>query len=243
MNRTTVCFLDQDKPQVSLLSQRIGDSLISHRNDVPERELAVSPSGIFVVVLGDPNRFKSCESITRLVADIRKLEMSAHSAAAETDPGPRKWAFCASVDDNKNTSEIRATQLNRRESDVNREITNIDVKHETHVATSAIRFSKSLALIEEKCDKKISINMLAECEAMSVGHFARVFRQQLGVPPSVYIRNVRLRKAKQLLRKGWRIKSVAFSVGFDDVAYFSRVFRQATGKSPGKFRAHVSRTV
>jgi AraC-like DNA-binding protein len=36
-----------------------------------------------------------------------------------------------------------------------------------------------------------------------------------------------------------RVQDVGFALGYDDPAYFARVFRRATGLSPGDYRARL----
>lgn len=48
---------------------------------------------------------------------------------------------------------------------------------------------------------------------------------------------VRLRKAKEILRKGTQsMTQIALAVGFDSSSYFSRIFKQYTGITPQEYR-------
>ena len=58
-----------------------------------------------------------------------------------------------------------------------------------------------------------------------------------GYTTTEYILHVRISLAKQLLAKtDYSIGDVASRVGFDDMAYFSSVFRKMTGMTPTDFR-------
>jgi len=60
-----------------------------------------------------------------------------------------------------------------------------------------------------------------------------------GLSTSIFIRTIRLHKAKALLLgTDLNITQVAFEVGFSDSRYFSRVFSQAFQQSPKDFREH-----
>ena len=55
--------------------------------------------------------------------------------------------------------------------------------------------------------------------------------------PALFIRSIRLQKAKELLdQKEMNISEVAYAVGFDDPAYFSRCFSEEFGHSPSQYR-------
>ena len=68
-------------------------------------------------------------------------------------------------------------------------------------------------------------------------HFRRLFKSMCGLPPQQFLLQNRLRKAAQLLCSGNApIKEVAFLAGWDNVFYFSRLFREQYQLSPGNYR-------
>ncbi len=68
-------------------------------------------------------------------------------------------------------------------------------------------------------------------------HVARSFRQHLGLTPSQYLNRQRLKQAVILLKQtNYPVLSVAFEVGFENVGYFHRLFREAYGTTPGEYR-------
>ena len=71
-------------------------------------------------------------------------------------------------------------------------------------------------------------------------YFSRVFRQETGESPVLYITNKRMEKAKQYIQEGKKnLTEVAFMVGYDDYTYFSRVFRKNAGMSPREYRSRL----
>ena len=73
--------------------------------------------------------------------------------------------------------------------------------------------------------------------AMSHAQFYRKFTALMGISAVEYLRRVRIQKAQELLQDpDCSISDVAFSVGFNDPAFFSRVFKSATGLSPNEWR-------
>lgn len=70
----------------------------------------------------------------------------------------------------------------------------------------------------------------------SYAHLCRIFRKTYGVTPVGYINAIRMERAKKLLRDtNLSISQVAYRVGFDNPAYFSRLFSKVVGISPKMF--------
>ena len=82
-------------------------------------------------------------------------------------------------------------------------------------------------------NENIKISTLASLCNISEVHFRRLFSLSFSESPAVYIRNLRLRHAKDLLDSGeYSVTDSAFMSGFNDVAYFSREFKKAMGIQP-----------
>ena len=63
----------------------------------------------------------------------------------------------------------------------------------------------------------------------------RVFIAETGMPPSRWLRQVRVLHAVSLLAAGRKVSSVAFDMGYESSSAFSYMFRQTLGVSPSKF--------
>jgi len=71
-------------------------------------------------------------------------------------------------------------------------------------------------------------------------HLSRLTRQAYGASASHMIRDRIVREARRnLVYTNLSISTIAYALGFDDPAYFSRVFAGATGLSPRDFRDRV----
>jgi transcriptional regulator GlxA family with amidase domain len=67
--------------------------------------------------------------------------------------------------------------------------------------------------------------------------FARRFQQATGMAPLEYVHTLRLEEAKQMLEAGNEaIEAVANEVGYEDAAFFSRLFRRKVGLTPVQYR-------
>ena len=93
--------------------------------------------------------------------------------------------------------------------------------------------------IEAHCTEDVSIRCLAAVARLSPYHFIRVFRQELGLPPHSYLKQVRVRRARRLLSLGWSISAAALETGFVDQSHLARNFKQVLGFTPGQFRNFV----
>lgn len=89
--------------------------------------------------------------------------------------------------------------------------------------------------IEGIYNSNFSLSNLARHCNISPYHLLRVFKDAIGVPPHVYLKQVRIRRAKKLLEQGMSLSLIAQEVGFADQSHFSRQFKQITGLTPGKY--------
>jgi len=91
--------------------------------------------------------------------------------------------------------------------------------------------------IDSHLQENIALDVLAEIAQLSVHHFARAFRQSLGIPPHNYIVQRRVEHAQQLLRNtDLPLSEIAIVAGFADQSHFARHFRTITGVSPSLAR-------
>jgi AraC-like DNA-binding protein/quercetin dioxygenase-like cupin family protein len=78
---------------------------------------------------------------------------------------------------------------------------------------------------------------------LSKDHIRRVFIKEHGISPSQFLLQKRLSLAKKLLSQkadGYlRVNEIAVTCGFEDPAYFCRVFKRATGMSPNKYQLQI----
>ena len=88
--------------------------------------------------------------------------------------------------------------------------------------------------------REVSLSDLASLADLSPFHFARMFKQTVGVPPHAYQRRVRCEVAQRLLLNGdLSIIEIAALVGYETPQAFARMFRAEVGQSPsGWRRAH-----
>ena len=89
-------------------------------------------------------------------------------------------------------------------------------------------------------DPDLSLHQVAACVNLSASHFSVVFSQETGRTFKECLTDIRINKAKELLRMtGLRSADIAYQVGYNDPHYFSSVFKKHTGLSPIEFRSQI----
>jgi AraC family transcriptional regulator len=84
----------------------------------------------------------------------------------------------------------------------------------------------------------LTIEDLARVAGMSTSHFARLFKAVLNETPYQFLMDYRIEQAKAMLADPNRpLIDVALACGFSDQPHFTRLFKQATGKTPRGWRA------
>jgi AraC-like DNA-binding protein len=85
--------------------------------------------------------------------------------------------------------------------------------------------------------EKVSLDALADQFFISKFYLTRVFKEQYGVSINTYVQNLRITKAKQMLRfTDKRLEDIGYQCGLGAPHYFSRIFKQIEGITPSEFR-------
>lgn len=96
------------------------------------------------------------------------------------------------------------------------------------------------AWIAVRLHEEISIKQIADHVYMSPSYFCRYFKMHTGETILDYITRQRMEKAKSLLADpGFKIQEISLMVGYQDVKYFSRLFKRWTGETPTRYRCQV----
>ncbi len=99
---------------------------------------------------------------------------------------------------------------------------------------------RCLELMRTRLSEDMSLDELAAEAQLSPFHFARMFKQSLGVPPRVYLTRLRMEKACELLeRTDLPITKIALEVGYSSNQVLARVFLKHIRLSPSDYRRAV----
>lgn len=110
-------------------------------------------------------------------------------------------------------------------------------------AQSLVRIGKVIDHMEENFPDKIYLDRLSEMSFMSTRNFQRIFKKAVGSTPSNYLMQIRLQRARKLLREtDTPISEVAIATGFADCNYFIKCFKNENGLTPNKFRLRYGGT-
>ncbi|MFA6265655.1 MAG: helix-turn-helix domain-containing protein [Pseudolabrys sp.] len=96
------------------------------------------------------------------------------------------------------------------------------------------------ALIDAHYREHWPVAQYAAALKVTPTHLSRLTREAFGCPASHMIRDRLVREARrQLVYTNTQIAAIGYALGFNDPAYFTRIFSAATGLSPSEFRERV----
>lgn len=99
------------------------------------------------------------------------------------------------------------------------------------------RIQKAKVIIRENLFSGITPEQIAERVNMSYSWFRKSFREYMNMSPSHYIQELKLQKAKDMLANThMTIKEISFSLNYDNVSYFSTIFKKYLGCTPMEYR-------
>ena len=101
-------------------------------------------------------------------------------------------------------------------------------------------FRRFETLLELHHLKRWSVSDYATALSITPTHLNRVTRAATGDTASHLILNRLIREARRnLAYTNLPVSTIAYALGFEDPAYFSRVYAAATGRSPSAFRTQL----
>ncbi len=96
---------------------------------------------------------------------------------------------------------------------------------------------KGLEYIHEHFNEQIDVDAVADYSGYSKYYFCRRFKELTGCTVNTYINMQRVSRAKELLScPGMRVNDVAAECGFNNVPYFSQIFKKYVRRSPSEYR-------
>lgn len=101
----------------------------------------------------------------------------------------------------------------------------------------ASHVQKAIAYIESGFAQEISLQQVAGQVHLHPGHLSELFKKETGLTFGDFVTNMRIRRAMEMLAVSpAKVSEVAAIIGYEDVKYFSRLFKKHTGKTPSEFR-------
>lgn len=91
--------------------------------------------------------------------------------------------------------------------------------------------------IHKHYEENINRNMLAKKVGFSPEYIGKIFKRKIGMGINEYINTIRIEKARNLLETtDYKIIDIALMVGYDNMPYFSSVFKKYVGVSPAEYK-------
>lgn len=117
------------------------------------------------------------------------------------------------------------------------EVTAELIENRRQIQNASGMMPKVVDFLELNYMKRISQQECADYFHINKDYLSRAFKKHTGIGMAKYLNNIRIRKAKELLRSTeLQIQEIADQVGYFDAKYFSRQFKLATGMTPASYR-------
>jgi AraC-like DNA-binding protein len=95
----------------------------------------------------------------------------------------------------------------------------------------------AISYIQVNLNKNLTVAHLAERANQHPDYFSRLFQQSTGERPIAFIHEKRVERAQYLIiTTNMHYEEIAQETGFENLPYFSRIFKKVTGTTPGKYR-------
>jgi AraC family transcriptional regulator len=191
--------------------------------------------------------FYKCEAT--LVLGDQELEITPGSVSlvppgdatgvlAVQDLGPEFMGLCERFEHALLVAEARPAQAEARLWDILWELAERTARTEQRQNRRHVALDRACRVIQSRLSEPLSLSDLATPAGVSPAHLTRLFRAELGLTATDYLRRCRLERALHLLtRSDVPIKEVACEVGIPDLHAFNKAIRRGYGISPRELRA------
>lgn len=114
----------------------------------------------------------------------------------------------------------------------------MDLYRESMSGERVSYIQRAVAYIRDNLDRNLTLQHVANHVHLNPNHFSEVFKREIGMTYIEYVTNERIRRAMEMLDEtSIKVNEVAGKVGYEDVKYFSQLFKKITGKTPSEYRA------
>ncbi|WP_160720572.1 response regulator transcription factor [Bacillus sp. USDA818B3_A] len=95
---------------------------------------------------------------------------------------------------------------------------------------------KACAFIKDNYSKDLKLQDVSYYVGMNPTYFSLLFKEEMGISYIKYLTKLRMERAKELLREGYKAAYVSEKVGYHTYRYFSELFKKQVGVNPGQYR-------
>ena len=114
----------------------------------------------------------------------------------------------------------------------------VSESRENSVYPQSIR--KCLHYINTHLHEKLDLSSLAEESGLSEDYLSHLFKKNMGINLSKYIRTQRLQASKEMLKDKYSVSEIAYYLGFCSESYYIACFKREYGKTPKEFRNQIT---
>lgn len=102
--------------------------------------------------------------------------------------------------------------------------------------SSNLMINEIVKFINIEFGSEITLETLSQRANLSKNHFSKCFNDEMSITPMEYLRSIRLKNAKKMLRSNeLSITQIAQLCGFNSSSYFTKSFREVFGETPKVF--------
>lgn len=98
---------------------------------------------------------------------------------------------------------------------------------------------KLISLVNQRYSEPLALKSISKELHTNTAYLGQLFKKELGISFSEYLNNYRMQIAKNILLKtNLSIEEIAIAVGFKEISYFSRKFKQLFNQTPNDYRIY-----
>lgn len=95
--------------------------------------------------------------------------------------------------------------------------------------------SRAKTYLEENYMENVSLAELSAFSYLSQFHLIRVFKKHTGFSPHAYLEQIRINRAKEMIKLGSSLIATAYDLGFVDQSHLNKTFKKYAGTTPGQY--------
>ena len=187
-------------------------------------------------------REKACLSsiIEEAAATFRHFDNTACCSEAPcVELTPRDQIPFGSQQIIKNLIEYFLILIYRHKDNIRFDARAVPINQLHHHAQIAVKVQEYLS---EHYAEKITLELLAEKQNISISQLKRIFKEHTGDSVIPYLTNLRIKEAKRLIQESvLNFSQIAVTVGYDNIYYFSSVFKKHTGMTLTEYSKSLRR--
>lgn len=117
----------------------------------------------------------------------------------------------------------------------------MELYHHRLAEGQATHTQKAMAYIQQNLGNDVGLQQVAKFVHLHPNHLSEVFKKEAGMTFGDYVTRQKIGRAMEILTVSpAKIAEIAGVVGFEDIKYFSQVFKKFTGKTPSEFREEAT---